>query len=112
MLLGTQRFSVPTVVWGSFLRLATKRGILDPPSSLGEAFAFIDSVCAQPQYLQLEPGSSHLQLLQRVCEEAHAKGDLVADAVIAAIALEHGCAVVSLDRDFARFSSIQHVIPS
>jgi toxin-antitoxin system PIN domain toxin len=111
MLEGTERFSVPTVVWGSFLRLATKRGILDPPSSLSQAFAFIESVCAQPHYVPLEPGPSHLQLLRQVCEDSAATGDLVPDAVIAAIALEHGCAVASLDRDFARFSSIEHVIP-
>jgi len=43
--------------------------------------------------------------------EADATGDLIADAAIAAIALEHDGTVASLDRDFARFPSIQHVIP-
>jgi len=111
ILVGTEPFSVPTVVWGSFLRLATKRGILDPPSSLSQAFAFIEAVRAQPHYLSLEPGPQHFELLRRVCEDSGATGDLVPDAIIAAIALEHGGAVASLDRDFARFSSIQHVIP-
>jgi len=36
---------------------------------------------------------------------------LVLDAAIAAIALERGCAVASLDRDFARFPSIRHIVP-
>jgi predicted nucleic acid-binding protein len=35
-------------------------------------------------------------------------GDLVPDAVIGALALEHGCEVVTLDRDFARFPSVRH----
>ncbi|MGH3927497.1 MAG: PIN domain-containing protein [Pseudonocardiaceae bacterium] len=39
-------------------------------------------------------------------------GDLVPDAVIAAIALEYGCEVVTLDRDFARFTSVRHERPS
>ena len=43
--------------------------------------------------------------------EANATADLVPDAVIAAIALEHGAAVASLDRDFARFPSIDFVVP-
>ncbi len=111
ILAGPEPFSVPTVVWGSFLRLATKRGILDPPSSLSQAFAFIDAVRAQPNHVSLEPGQRHVALLRQVCEEANAAGDLVPDAVIAAIALEHGGAVASLDRDFARFKSIKHVIP-
>lgn len=105
-------FSVPTVVWASFIRLVTNRRIFDPPTPVGEAFAFLDAVCAQPHHHLLGPGPQHLALVRRICEEADATGDLVPDAVVAAIALEHGCAVASLDRDFARFSSIDHVVPA
>jgi toxin-antitoxin system PIN domain toxin len=104
-------FSVPTVVWGSFLRLATSRRPFPVPTPRAEAFAFLEAARAHPHHIALEPGPRHLALLRRVCDEAEASGDLVADAVIAAIALEHGAAVASLDRDFARFSSIEHVIP-
>jgi predicted nucleic acid-binding protein len=44
--------------------------------------------------------------------EANATADLIPDAVLAAIALEHGAVVVSLDRDFARFPSIDFVVPT
>lgn len=111
VLAGSEPFAVPTVVWGSFLRLATDRRIFEPPTSVRDAFAFLDGVCAQPHHLLLAPGPHHFTLLRRLCEEADATGDLVPDAVIAAIALEHGCAVASLDRDFARFASIDHVVP-
>jgi predicted nucleic acid-binding protein len=50
-------------------------------------------------------------VLRRLCEEADALGDLMADAVIAAVALEHGCQVATLDRDFARFASIRYLRP-
>ncbi|MDQ3723933.1 MAG: PIN domain-containing protein [Actinomycetota bacterium] len=106
-----ERFVVPTIVWTSFLRLATSRRPFFVPTPLVEAFAFLEAVRAHPRHLPLEPGPQHLALLRRLCEESDATGDLVADAVIAAIALEHGCAVASLDRDFARFPSIDHVIP-
>ncbi len=109
---GAEPFSVPTVVWASFLRLATNRRVFEVPTPLGEAFAFLEAVCAQPHHLLLGPGPRHLALVRRLCEEADASGDLVPDAVIAAIALEHGCDVATLDRDFARFSSIDHVVPS
>jgi len=109
---GTQRFSVPTVVWASFVRLATSRRVFPRPTPLKQTFEFVESVCAQEHYVTVGPGSKHLALLQEVCIEGDATGDLVPDAVLAAIALEHGCTVVSFDRDFARFSSIQHVIPS
>lgn len=108
---GTEPFCVPLVVWASFLRLATNRRTFAVPTPLGEAFGFLDAVCAQPHHLLLGPGPRHLVLLRRLCEEAAAAGDLVPDAVIAAVALEHGCEVATLDHDFARFSSIDHVVP-
>jgi len=46
-----------------------------------------------------------------LCNEADATGDLVLDAVVGAIAVEYGCEVVTLDRDFARFASVRHRRP-
>lgn len=108
----SEPFSVPTVVWASFLRLTTNRRVFAIPTPLSEAFDFVDAVCAQPNHLLLSPGPRHLTLLRRLCEEAAASGDLVPDAVIAAVALEYGCDVATFDLDFARFSSIDHVVPS
>ena len=108
---GAETFCVPNVVWASFLRLVTNRHAFPEPAPRDEAFAFVDAVRARRGYRSIEPGALHLDLLRRVCEEGDAAGDLVPDAVIAAIALEHGCSVASLDRDFARFSSINHVTP-
>ena len=104
-------FSVPTVVWQSFLRLVTNRRVLERPTRMIDAFAFLDAVCAQPNHVLLAPGPQHFELLRSVCETADATGDLVPDAVLAAIALEHGAVVASFDRDFARFTAIEHVIP-
>lgn len=101
-------FTVPTVVWASFLRLATNRRIFFVPTPLVDAFAFLDATCAQPHHLLTSPGSRHLEILRLLCAEADATGDLVPDAVIAAVAVEHGCEVVTLDRDFARFASVPH----
>jgi len=111
MLGGDERFAVPALVWASFLRLATNRRIFDIPTPRPEAFAFIDATCAQPLHLTVGPGPRHLALLRTLCDEADALGDLVADAVIAAVAAEHGCHVVTLDRDFARFESVRHTRP-
>jgi predicted nucleic acid-binding protein len=41
-----------------------------------------------------------------------ASGDLVPDAVLGAVAVEHGAGVATLDRDFARFSSVSHRRPT
>lgn len=103
-------FTVPVVVWASFLRLVTNRRVFKLPTPLAEAFAFIDRTCAQPTYVSSGPGPRHMSLLRRQCEDADAQGDLVPDAVLAAIAVEHACTVATLDRDFARFTSVPHTL--
>jgi uncharacterized protein len=112
MLAGDERFAVPMLVWGSFLRLATNRRIFEVPTPRADAFEFIDATRAQPLHLSVAPGPRHLILLRSLCDEADALGDLVPDAVVAAVAAEHSCEVVTLDRDFARFASVRHRRPA
>lgn len=111
MIAGRETFGVPNVVWASFLRIVTNRRAFPEPSALEQAFAYIEAFRDHPSHRSLEPGPLHMLLLRRVCENADARGELVPDAVLAAIALEHGSAVASLDRDFARFACIKHVTP-
>ena len=108
LLAGDEPFTVPITVWASFLRLATNRRIFSVPTPRADAFSFMEATSAQPHHLLVGPGQRHLALLRRVCDEADATGDLVPDAVIAAVAVEHGCEIVTLDRDFARFASVRH----
>lgn len=107
---GDDPFAVPPLIWASFLRLVTNRRIFAVPTPREDAWAFLDATLAQPHHLPLGPGPRHLALLRRLCAEGDAVGDLVPDAVIAAVAAEHGCTVATLDRDFARFPSVPHVL--
>lgn len=108
---GDDAFAVPDVVWGSFLRIATNRRIFTVPTPLDAAFAFIEATVAQRHHLPAGQGPRHLALVRTLCEEADATGDLVPDAVLGAIALEHGATVATLDRDFSRFGSVRHLRP-
>lgn len=108
---GVEDFGVPDLVWGSFLRLTTNRRIFEVPTPRGEAFAFVDATRAQANHLAVAPGHRHITLLRELCEEGDASGDLVPDAVLGAIAVEHGATVATLDRDFARFPRVAHIRP-
>ena len=110
IVISDEDFGVPSSVWASFLRLATNRRIFPVPTPLADAFAFVEATVAQPRHLRAEPGSRHMELLRDLCERAEAAGDLVPDAVLGAIALEHGATVATLDRDFARFP-VRHIRP-
>jgi toxin-antitoxin system PIN domain toxin len=112
LLAGDEPFTVPVLVWASFLRLATNWRVFEIPTPRPDAFAFIDATRAQPLHVPTAPGPRHLPLLRRLCDEADALGDLVPDAVIAAVAVEHSAEVVTLDRDFARFTSVARRRPA
>lgn len=94
-----------------FIRVSTSPRVFDPPSTRAEVFAFIRALSARPATLWLNPGRQHLRL-ERLCADTDVCGDLVSDAVIAALALEAGATVVSYDRDFARFAGLSWRMPA
>ena len=106
MLAERSGFSITDLVAGSFLRLTTNRRIFEVPTALDEAFGYLRDLRAQPGHSLLSPGPRHLALLEQICRGSDAAGDLVADAQLAAIALEHACELISFDRDFARFEGL------
>ena len=74
----------------AFIRIATNARVFDRPLSTSEAEAAISSWLAQPVAGILEPGERHWDILRGLLREGQATGPLVMDAVLAAIALEHG----------------------
>jgi len=55
----------------------------------------------------LQPGERHWEILSGLLEPAQARGPLVMDAHLAALAIEHGAVLASNDRDFARFDGLR-----
>lgn len=105
-------FAIIDLVAGSFLRIATNRRIFSIPTPVDDAFAYLKALRAQPAHVMLAPGPEHIALLEQLCASAEASGDLIADAQLAAITIEHACELVSFDRDFARFSELNWSRPS
>jgi uncharacterized protein len=104
-------FGVPWVVWWSFLQLATNPRVFKVPTPPGEAFEFMHALRAQPGHMTLDAGPRHMICLRSACSRGEASGDLIPDTVLAAIAAEHGCELVSFDRDFARFPDLRWTRP-
>lgn len=48
---------------------------------------------------------------REVLDQVGARGNLVNDAHLAALAIEHGCTIVSFDHDFGRFEGVRWVAP-
>lgn len=104
---GDEVFCVPDEVWASFVRIATNRRVFPVPTPLGEAFEFVRAVTGQPHHVSLAAGGRRLDRFEQLALQADAPGDLAPDAFLAALVVEHGGTLVSLDRDFARFDGLR-----
>jgi uncharacterized protein len=91
----------------AFLRIGTNPRVFERPLAIAEAEAVVSSWLAQPNAGILEPGERHWDILRGLMREGQAAGPLVMDAVVAAIALEHGATLYTTDRDFSRFSGLK-----
>ena len=99
-------------VVAGLIRVATSPRVFAPPSTHDEAFGFLSHLAAHPSTIWVNPGARHLVLLEELCRGGDARGDLVSDAVIAALAIEAGATVVTYDRDFARFDGVRWRTPA
>lgn len=94
-----------------FLRVSTQAGLFHRPLSVEKAADAVDGWLAQAPAVIVEPTVRHSGLMRRLLAEVGTAGNLVNDAHIAALALEHGGEVVSFDRDFARFEGVRWRLP-
>jgi toxin-antitoxin system PIN domain toxin len=96
----------------AFLRLSTKVGLFPRPLPVEGALARVRSWLDQPPSVVVEPTNRHLQLLTTLLGEVGPGANLVNDAHLAALALEHNGRVISFDSDFGRFTGVRWQSPS
>jgi hypothetical protein len=110
-LASSETIGIPLIVAVAFLRLTTHPAILDRPLTHDEALDIVDGWLSRPNAMLIEPTTRHLAVLRGLLAVPGAAGNLVNDAHIAALAVEHGAEVVSFDRDFGRFPGVDLVVP-
>lgn len=74
------------LVLSGFIRVATHPRVFSPPASIEGALEFAHALLAQPNAVVVSPGGRHWEIFERLCLAAGAKGNLVADAYLAALA--------------------------
>lgn len=95
----------------AFLRLTTNPAILPRPMSAAESAGQVEAWLDAPGAVTVEPTARHLGVLRGLLVESGTAGNLVTDAHLAALAIEHGADVVSYDRGLARFRGVRHRLP-
>lgn len=104
--LADEPLGVSDLVLSGFLHVVTHPGVFREPTPLDVAVRFADAVRGSGNALVVAPGERHWAIFTRLCVEADARGNLVPDAFLAALAIEAGAAWYSGDRGFARFPGL------
>jgi toxin-antitoxin system PIN domain toxin len=89
-----------------FLRVITNRRIFLEPTASALAFDMADRLTAAPAALIIRPGERHWSLFTGLCRTVNAAGNDIADAALAACAIEQNALWLSADRGFARFPGL------
>lgn len=96
----------------AFLRLSTKVGLFPRPLDVAGAVATVRAWIDQPPSVIVEPTARHLDLVAGLLDDVGTGANLVSDAHLAALSLEHNGRVISYDSDFGRFRGVRWQQPS
>jgi uncharacterized protein len=101
-------WAIPWPCIYEFLRLVTHPRVYHPPAPLRVALADLHTIVASPSLMLLSETSRHLDVMAGVLKGSGVAGNLVHDAHIAALCLEHGVSeLLTGDRDFSRFPGLR-----
>ncbi len=104
---GDRRVGIPWQTVGAFLRISTHPRVTTEPLSALDAWAYVESwLAADPVWVPPATGAT-ASVLRRLVATYHVTGNLVPDAQLAALAIEHGLVLCSADGDFARFDELR-----
>jgi len=91
----------------AFIRIGTNPRASRSPLTLNEAVERVQSWLEQPCVKIIQPTEQHWTIFQQMLRSGRATANLVTDAHLAALAVEHNCVLQSTDRDFARFRGLK-----
>lgn len=104
---GSVPWALPWPCVYEFLRVVTHPRVFDPPTEIEVALEDLGSLLSSPSLVLLGEGRRHFLELRKAANDARVFGNLVHDAHIAALCIEHGVTeLLTRDRDFGRFSGL------
>lgn len=109
---GSEGIGFAWVVLLAFLRMSTRADLFRRPLTFEEAADVVSTWLSAPAAVFAHPTTRHLELLRGLVQTTGTAANLVNDAHLAAVALEHDAVIVSFDRDFGRFAGVRHELPS
>ena len=108
---GTARVGLPWPSLLGFLRIVTNPRVFERPEAMPSAWRQVESWLGCPAAWIPQATDNHPAVLARLLPHAAGRPNLVPDAHLAALAIEHGLALCSTDGDFARFPGLRWINP-
>lgn len=106
-----QQIRLSWSVIGAFLRIVTNPGAYGQVAGIQEACQTIDELLSYSNVALLEPTESHWRIFKKILVDSQITKNLVTDAHLAALAMEHGASICTNDKDFTRFAGLRTVNP-
>ena len=103
---GPASYGLADAVLAGFVRIVTHPRVFRHPDDVDSALGFVDALRDRPNGVLIRPGQRHWGIFTDLCRRAGARGNLVPDAYLAALAIESGCEWITTDRDYARFPGL------
>jgi len=91
----------------AFIRIGTNPRASRQPLTIKESIERVQSWFGQPCVRIIQPTEQHWTIFQQMLRAGNATANLVSDAHLAALAVEHNCILNSTDLDFARFRGLK-----
>ena len=107
MLVSPRAFAWSGLVMSGFLRVVTHPKVFRRPAPLHLALEFVETIRSRPNAVPILPGPRHWQIFAELAARVEARGNLLPDAYLAALAIESGCDWITTDRDYARFPDLR-----
>ncbi|MEB3067959.1 TA system VapC family ribonuclease toxin [[Mycobacterium] vasticus] len=111
VLAGPNRIGLPWQTIGAFLRIATHPRVAANPLTATQAWGYVADWLAVPVVWIPPAIESTARVYARICAQVDVTGNLVPDAQLAALAMEHGVELASADTDFQRFPGLRWFNP-
>jgi len=106
-LVAEEEIGIALVSLLAFVRVGTSTSVFKQPLSVADAFEVISKWLDRPNVGILQPTRRHFELVAKLASSGKARGTLLMDAHLAALAIEHGATLCTTDRDFARFKGLR-----
>lgn len=108
---GRETVLLPWICLLAFLRLSTQPRVYEKPLGVDQALDTVDLWLGQPNVTVPTPDKGHVRRMRELLAGVGRGGNLINDAYLAALAIQHDAIIVTFDVDFARFDGVRWTRP-